>query len=207
MHSLTQKFCCVRVDFEGDEVRGYTIDRLLISVVEVGEAEIAVEQAARAAADHLDWGCGQSQLQAIEPIENVAVDIVDAAMRFVGDDKIEEAGVERLTDLHHGGIGRQIDPVLTFVCSGGPNNDRRMRSEVREGILRLLSQFATIAQKQDPLRPVGVGQQLSKPDNDASLPGSRRLDDERLATLAFEFFCHPLDRVRLVEAIDDLPLG
>ena len=55
---------------------------------------------------------GEPDLRAVEVVEQVAVAVVDAAVRFVGDDQIEEADVEGLEALHHGRIGGQVDALV-----------------------------------------------------------------------------------------------
>lgn len=101
MHALTQELGRVRVDLERNEVGRSAVDRLFIGITEIRLAEVAIKEAARAATYHLDRGGRQSNLKPIEPIKDVAIDIVDAAMGLVGDDEVEKAGIERLANLHH----------------------------------------------------------------------------------------------------------
>ena len=73
-----------------------------------------------------------------------------------------------------------------------------------EGVLGLLAQFAAVAEKQDALRPLRPLEQVGQGDGDAGLAGAGGLDDQRLALLVGEALGHSLDRLDLVEAIDDL---
>ena len=62
---------------------------------------------------------GQTDLEAVEVGEQVAVAVVDAAVRLVGDDEVEEAHVERLEALHHRRVGGKVDAVVP-VLGGVP---------------------------------------------------------------------------------------
>ena len=76
--------------------------------------------------------------------------------------------------------------------------------EVVEGVLGLLSEFTTVAKEQHALDPPGPDKQIGQRDRDAGLAGAGRLDDQRLAVLVGEALGNPLDRLDLIEAIDDL---
>ena len=90
------------------------------SIAEVGGRVLvlAAEDLVRVAGNEVDGRGGQADLEAIEILEEFAVAVVDAAVRFVGDDQVEEAHVERLEALHHRRVGGQVDaacPVLRRV--------------------------------------------------------------------------------------------
>ena len=206
VHALTEELGRVRVDLEWDDIRGRAVDRLFVGVVEVRKPEIAIEQAARAAADHLDGGRGQTDLETVEPIEYVSVDIVDAAMGLVRNNQVEEAGVERLTDLHHRRVCRQVNTVLALVRRCGSDDRGGVRGEAREGVFGLLPQLPTVAKEKDALRPIRVSKQFCERDGHARLAGPSRLNDERLPTLALELFRDALDSVQLIEPVDYVAL-
>ena len=63
----------------------------LVVVVDGRHAGPRSRRAEGVAADQLDRRGGQADLERIEVVEQVAVAVVDAAVRFVGDDQVEEA--------------------------------------------------------------------------------------------------------------------
>ena len=174
----------------------------------VGLLVLAVEERVGVPADELDRGGRQADLQGIEVVEQLAIPVVDRAMRLVGDHQVEEADVEGLEDLHHGRVGRQVDAVFTvLVRPGGDERTRLAREESLEGVVRLLAKLASITQEEDSACPLGPDQGLAQSDGHTGLAGARRLDDQGLAASVGEPLEHFLDGPDLVEPIDDLGVG
>lgn len=111
-NALAKKLRGVGVELEGDEIA--LLDRLLVGIVEGRVVAVAAEQVAGALRDHLDRGGGQAELEAVEPAKEVTVDVVDRAVALVGDDQIEEAGIEAAEDLRHRRVRGKIDPVVAL---------------------------------------------------------------------------------------------
>src|SRR5699024_6350535 len=103
----TQEISGVGFDFEGDEVS--LLDSAFVGVMGGGVSIFAAEQIKGVAIDKFHRGCGQADLESIEITEQVAVDVVDAAVGFVCNNKIEKAHIEALKHLHHGWIGAQVN--------------------------------------------------------------------------------------------------
>ena len=58
----------------------------------------------------------------VEIVNNVSVNDVDASMRLISNEKVEKAGIKRLKDLLHRGIGRE-QVALTGICFHARGND------------------------------------------------------------------------------------
>jgi hypothetical protein len=69
-------------------------------------------------------------------------------VRLVRDDEVEEADVEVLEALHHGGVGRQIDSLVPIARGRGANDHPGLSGhELLEDAVGLLSQLPAITQE------------------------------------------------------------
>ena len=85
---------CV-IDLERHEIGRPVADGFLEAEVSGRVAALAAEDLEGVAGDEIDRRGGQPDLEAVEIGEQVAVAVVDAAVRLVGDDQVEKADVER----------------------------------------------------------------------------------------------------------------
>src|SRR5205807_2403000 len=83
---------CMFEDLEGREIA--VLHGLLQIVICSRQLPLAVKKAERASCDEIDRRCSKSDLMAVEIVEDVAVNIIDAAVRLVGNDQIEEPRIE-----------------------------------------------------------------------------------------------------------------
>ena len=141
---------------------------------------------------------------AVEVIKDVAVDIVDTAVRLIGDNQIEKARIEGLEDLLHRRIGGEEHALARIRFHARCDNADRLCQEIIEGVLRLLAQFLAVAQEQNALYPSCPNQKIGEGNRYPRLAGASRLHDQCFAVLFREALSNPLDRLHLVKAIDDL---
>lgn len=87
------------------------LNRLFEIVIRRGKLPFAPKEAKGAPRNEVNRRRGKSDLVTVEIVKDVSVDVVDASMRFIRDDEVEEARVERLEDLLHRGIGRKEDAL------------------------------------------------------------------------------------------------
>lgn len=106
------------------------------------------------------------------------------------------------------GYVAKVDAVLCFA--GGGSGDERSRFGGEELLIRvgrLLSQFATIAEKQDAFGPAGPDHGIREADGNAGLAGAGGLDDKGFAFLLGELLDDPADGFDLVHAAGDGRVG
>jgi hypothetical protein len=173
------------------EVRG----RIALGATEVREG---------VAADVVDRGRGEADLQRVEVQKQGLVLVVDAAVRLVGDDQVEEADVEVLVAGHHRRVGGEVDAGRLVAAGAGADHDPGLaRQVVLEHVVGLAAQLDAVAQEQHALGPAGAQEHLDQRQRDPGLAGAGGLDQERLAEVVREPIGDPLDRLELVDAIGD----
>ena len=180
LDAIAQELGGVGDDFERHQI--VLGNRLLQRVVGGGQFVIATKQAAGAAADHFYRGGGQADLQRIEIAEDVAIVVVDGAMRFVGDDQVKITDVEVFVVVDQALVDADINACIVladFVLLA--ENVNRLVQEVVEGIFRLLAQLFAITQKQYALAPFGIDQQFGQGNGDTGFAGAGRLHDQGAA--------------------------
>jgi hypothetical protein len=92
LDAIAQELGGVGHDLEGNQVA--IGNGLLQRVVGRWQLVVATKELAGTAADHLHRGGRQAHLQGIEVLEDVAIQVVDGAVRFVGHDEVKEPHVE-----------------------------------------------------------------------------------------------------------------
>ena len=126
-------------------------------------------------------------MQGVKPDEQVAVAVVDAAVGFVGNDEVEEAGIELFEALHHGRISGEVDARRDIARRVAADEDARLAGQVfLEHVVGLLAQFAAVGEEKDPLGPTGTDQQFAQRHGDTGLAGAGGQDDEGFAVAAGE---------------------
>ena len=110
--AVAEKLRRVLIDLEWGQVA--FLNRLIEIVIRRGKLPFAPKEAEGAPRNEVDWRRGKPHLMTVEIVKDVSVDVVNASMRFIRDDEVEEARVERLEDLLHCRIGRKED-ALTGV--------------------------------------------------------------------------------------------
>jgi hypothetical protein len=192
---------------EGDDPeRREVLARQRVAEPEVrgGVALGAAEVLEGVAADELDRGGGEADLERVEVPEERLVLLVDAAVRLVGDDQVEEPDVEVLVALHHRRVGGEVDALVALVGGGGADHHPRLAGQVLlEHAIGLAQQLAAVTQEQDALGPAGAHEHVDQRDRDAGLAGAGGLDQERLAEARREPDADALDRFELVHAVGD----
>ena len=171
---------------------------LLQVIVRRRQLSFAVEEPEGVAGDEIDRRGRQADLEAVEIVKHVAVDVVDAAVRLVGDDQVEESHIEGLEDLLHRRVGGEEDAfarveLFTRELTMRMGSDRK----VFEGVLGLLPELPAVAKEQDALDPSGADQQVGKRDRDAGLAGAGRLDDRAPCGAS----CENRSQTRLIASI------
>ena len=121
--ALPQKLRGVFDDLEGAEVRRVVSDGFLVGEIGGGVLVFAAEKRIGIALDEFDRGGGEADLIGIKPAENIAIAIVNAAVRFIRDDQIKEAGVEVLKAFHHRRVGREVNALGAIPGCGTRNEN------------------------------------------------------------------------------------
>ena len=93
------------------------VDGIFKAVESRRVAVFAPEQQRRLQRMNWTGGGSQSNASRVKVEEQVSVAVVNAAVRFVGDNEIKESHVERLEALHHGGVGGEIDSAIAVLVS------------------------------------------------------------------------------------------
>lgn len=191
-------------DAERHEVGGRRVDGLLEREVRRGVVVLAAEELVGLVLDLRARGGREADLQGVEVPEDRAVLPVDAAVRLVGDDEVEEADVEVLEALVHRRVGREVDALVAVARRLAPHDDARLaRQEVLEDVVGLAAELLAVAEEQDPLDPAGPHQHVAQRDGHARLARPRGLYEEGLAALVREPLRDALDRLELVDAVGD----
>lgn len=108
--------------------------------------------------------------QLVEVAENVAKAVVNAAVRFVGDDEIEEAYIEVLEAFHHRWVGGEVDALFLIVSGFAGHDDPGFgRQEFVEGLAGLFAEFAAVAEEEDAFAPLGPDHEFRESDGGACL--------------------------------------
>src|SRR5581483_8255339 len=119
----------------------------------------------RVAGDEFDWGGGQPNLKTVEVGEEFSIAVVDAAMRFVGDDEVEEPDIERLVALHHRWICAEVDALVTILrCSGRDVSTGFAGQVLLKRVVCLLAEFSAVAEEENPLSPFCPQQNVTQRD-------------------------------------------
>ena len=190
------------IDLERGQVA--IVDRLLEIVVRSRQLTFTVKQPERVSCDEVHRRCCQTDLVAVEVMKDVAVDIVDTAVRLIGDDQIEEARIEGLEDLLHRRVGGEEHALARIRFHARCDNADRLCQEIVEGVLRLLAQLLAVAQEQDALYPSRPDQKIGERDRHPRLASAGRLHDQCFAVPLREALGNPFDRLHLIKAINNL---
>src|SRR5262245_48688769 len=126
-------------------------------------------------------------------------------MGFVGNDEVEEADVEGLVDLHHGGVCGQVDTVLAILIRARRHEGPRFTGqECLKGVVGLFAELAAIAEEKDATGPLGSDESLAQGDGYPRLASAGGLDDECLTAAVREPFQDFLNSLQLIEPFDDV---
>ena len=145
----------------------------------------------------------------VEVLEDVAVAVVDATVRLVGDDQVEEADVKRLQALHHRRVGGQVDAFVALVGRAGGNEGPKLsRQELLEDVVGLFAQVRGGRTGTGCAWPTWRRMQgVAQGDGHPGLAGAGGLDEERLPLFLGEALDDLLDGLVLVEPVDDARRG
>lgn len=193
-----------RLDLEVHEEGAIGVGQSVgIAVMRRGVFILAAEQRIGVPGNELHRRGGEAHLKGIEVQQQIAVAVVDAAVRLVANDEIKEANVKRLVDFHHRGVSCQINAVLSLLVGICRDVGQWFIEIPLEVLLRLFSQFATIRQKQDSACPSCLDQGIAQRNCHTRLPCSRRQDNQSLAVASRKSLCDTLDRFNLVHPVCD----
>ena len=84
---------------------------------------LAIEEIVRIALDEANGRSRQTDLERIEVLEERSNFLVDATMRFVGNDEIKKTDIKLLETLHHRGVGREVDTLVSVTRRVAADND------------------------------------------------------------------------------------
>ena len=87
-------------------------NRLIKWIVSGGQLVITAEYFACAAADHFNRRRCQADLQRIKILEEIAVQIVDGAVRFIGNDEVEETDIEGFIIIDQALVDADVDACI-----------------------------------------------------------------------------------------------
>ena len=202
--AIPQKLGGVLHHGERGEVGRLVADRLVVGIVRGGVFVFAAEQLISITEYKLYRSGGEADLIAVEPAEDVAEAVVDAAVRFVGHDEIEEADVEVLIALHHRRVGGEVDALFLIVRRVAGDDDAGLRREkFVEGFAGLFAEFAAVAEEEDAFSPLRTDHELRDGDGDAGLAGASGLDQKGVAAALVEVLTGAFDALDLIEPVDD----
>lgn len=137
-------------------------DGIFQAVVGGRDTSFTTKQAESGFTHHVDRRGRQANLERIKILKQVAVDVVDRAVGFIGDDQIEITDIKMVHDFHHAGISGNVDPGVLPVCFFRfPDHIQRLIGELIEGIRCLFAQLFTVAKEQNSFYPTGINHQFA----------------------------------------------
>ncbi len=115
-------------------------DGIFQAVVGGRNTSFTTKQAESGFTHHVNRRGRQANLEGIKILKQIAVNVVDRAMGFIGDDQIEITNIEMVHDFHHTRIGGDVDPSILPVCFFRfPDHIQRLIGELIKGIRRLFT--------------------------------------------------------------------
>ncbi len=174
-----------------------------------GHARFQLEQLVGVPVHLLARGGGQAHQQGVEVAEDLAVLLVDRAVRLVDDHQVEiphpetgDAVVGLVDQVEHGRVGAHVHPPLGVLFRDQVHR-ARFRQMRLEGARGLVHQGNTVGQEQGPLHPAGPLEHVHQGDGGARLAGAGGHDQQRLAPRPGELGEDAADGPFLVIALDD----
>ena len=148
----------------------------------------------------------QTHQRRIEIIENIAVFIVDRAVRLVADHEIEMPAGKELSllvlravdDVVHGLVGRKdavrgiVILLLTEICDG------KVGQQIYKAAFGLRDKTAAVGEKQNVLYPPVPEQHIAQRNDRPRLAGAGRHDQKSLAAVSGKGIADRFDRALLI---------
>src|SRR5262249_1682897 len=131
--------------FKGGQIT--VLNRLLKIVIRRRQLALAIKEPERALSNEIDGRRSKADLMAVEIPEDVAVNIVDRAVRFIRDNDVEKSRIEGPEDLLHRGVRGQENSLAGVRAYARGDDSDRLWQEIDEGILGLLTKLAPIAKE------------------------------------------------------------
>lgn len=128
---------------------------LFVAVVVAGGAVAAVELGKGVVVDVVGGRGGKAELDGVEVVEQGFVALVDGAVAFIRDDEVVVADGQALIDLHHAGVGGELDAGAGGIAAfdAGEAFVGQVGLELAHG---LAHQLAPVGQEQHALNALGA---------------------------------------------------
>ena len=147
-------------------------------------------------------------MEGVKVLEQVSVEVVNRAVRFVRDDQVKKSHIERLIVVDQPLVDTDVDASVQFADVIGLTDDvNRLLHKIIERMFGLLAQLLAVAQEQHALNPAGVDQQFGQGDGHPRFARARGLHHQGTAVALGEAFGHAGDALDLVEPPGHVAIG